>query len=500
MKKEKPINIKELDAVEIYDWHTLKELPEAKIRELREKLKIGSDIDGVICYYEIDKKDYRPFRLHEYHSLAIPSKYSGMPVDVFITGRRKCYWRTTLKWFKANGIKCKFLVMFPPKIKKNKKTFDQYKGEVINLLELDKYHEDDERAVNSLRESCPNTEIILVNDAKPLDSEPANQINEDSKPIENEPGFKLRIDPELDNLFRYMPKEVYDSIKEDIKRDGILDDLKVDKAGFILDGMKRFKIAKEQDIPEKDIPYRVMYFENELDRMNFAIKHNIDRKSPDSYQRARAVLLTEPLYKEEAKLRQGSRTDLQPSEGGKFGETREIMAKIAHVSKNTINRVKLIETFGTEEEKRKGVTGEKSISELYELVSKRKAIDDKITKGESALEIVSKEFGLEIITVDYSQLKFNPYNPNVMTENMYEKLGESIQKYGYIKLILTMEEDGKYFVIDGEKRAKKLHELGRNKFPVIVCKNFNKLMALAGSIAFNRVRGRVNPQKGETSN
>lgn len=317
------------DEIEVCDWHTLKELPEGKILELREKLKIGSDIDGVICYSEVDKKKYRPFRLHEYHSLAIPSKYSGMHVDVFITGRRKCYWRTTLKWFKTNGIQCNVLVMFPPKIKKNKKTFDQYKSEVINLLELDEYFEDDERAVKSLRESCLNTEIIQVNDAKPIDNEPANQINEDSEPDDKSSGFKLKLDPELDNLFPHIPKEVYDSLKEDIKRDGILDDLKVDKDGFILDGMKRFKIAKEQDIPEKDIPYRVMYFENELDRMNFAIKHNIDRKSPDSYQRARAILLTEPLYKEEAKLRQGARTDLQPSEGGKFGETREIMSKIA---------------------------------------------------------------------------------------------------------------------------------------------------------------------------
>lgn len=197
---------KKSNDVIVFDWHELKNLPEEKIRELREKLNTGSDIDGVICYYDIDKKDYRPFKLHEYHSKAIPSKYSKRQVDVFITGRKKPYWRTTLKWMAKHGIQCNCLIMFPRGEKKSKETFDLYKSEVVNLLQLEIYFEDDPRVVENLRKNCPNTKIILVDDVKP------------TKSFEYL-GFK--IDPEIDDLFCDLSTWEHDNLKEDIKKHGI---------------------------------------------------------------------------------------------------------------------------------------------------------------------------------------------------------------------------------------------------------------------------------------
>jgi len=62
--------------------------------------KIGSDLDGVIAYNSLNKKEYRPFRLHLYYSKCEPTKLSKMPIDVIITGRRECYRKVTQNWLR----------------------------------------------------------------------------------------------------------------------------------------------------------------------------------------------------------------------------------------------------------------------------------------------------------------------------------------------------------------------------------------------------------------
>jgi hypothetical protein len=109
------------------------------------------------------------------------------------------------------------------------------------------------------------------------------------------------------------------------------------------------------------------------------------------------------------------------------------------------------------------------------------------------------DFGLELRVVPYEKLHFNPNNPNKLGKKQYKLLGESFENYGFVKPIITIEEldnDGKktgfYYVVDGEQRAKKLHEMEMDAkgIPIIICENISVVGAKAGAITFNKVRGR----------
>ena len=128
------------------------------------------DLDGVIAQNPLDKKDYRPFKLHEYYSKAIPTVvYSKLPINLIITGRRIHYKKVTIEWLVHNRIECKKLIMFPNKIKKTNKTLAEYKAKHINELGITKYYEDDKRIVEQLKVLCPNAEIELVKMVESVD-------------------------------------------------------------------------------------------------------------------------------------------------------------------------------------------------------------------------------------------------------------------------------------------------------------------------------------------
>ena len=123
---------------------------------------IGTDLDGVIAYNSLNKADYRPFKLYEYYSKAIPTKLSKMPVDFIVTGRKQHFRKVTQEWLKLYGVKYQQLLMFPNKTKKNNQTLAEYKSRAINELGITKYYEDDERIAEYLKKTCQNTKIIFV--------------------------------------------------------------------------------------------------------------------------------------------------------------------------------------------------------------------------------------------------------------------------------------------------------------------------------------------------
>ena len=87
---------------------------------------IGSDLDGVIAHSFLNKREYRPFRLHTYYAQSVSGPCWRPYFDAIITGRRIHYQKVTQKWLAENGVKYDKLVMFPNKIKKNNRTGDCY--------------------------------------------------------------------------------------------------------------------------------------------------------------------------------------------------------------------------------------------------------------------------------------------------------------------------------------------------------------------------------------
>ena len=141
MKKVKE-KLNENDEPIVLDFNVLKNLSEGQKAKLRNMANTASDIDGVLCTYDVNRADYRPFKLHEYFRLAKPTARCKIPVDLLLTGRKRNYWKTTMNWLKTNRVNYKILVMFPLKTPKNKETFDEYKTTVVNLLGIKIYYED----------------------------------------------------------------------------------------------------------------------------------------------------------------------------------------------------------------------------------------------------------------------------------------------------------------------------------------------------------------------
>jgi len=147
----------------MFSWKSIINLKSKRMETIKRECEIGSDLDNTFVKYDVDKKDYRPFKLHQYFRKAIPNdQLKDIPVDVFITGRKYCYRKTTINSLLRLGVYPRYIVFFPVGFKKTNESLCRYKEEAINLLQLETYYEDDKNIQNYLRHHCPNTNIIKV--------------------------------------------------------------------------------------------------------------------------------------------------------------------------------------------------------------------------------------------------------------------------------------------------------------------------------------------------
>jgi len=123
---------------------------------------VGSDLDGILTVNQLNRADYRPFKMHEYYAQCVSAPLCRTNLDVIITGRRIHYKKVTKKWLAANGVKYDKLVMFPNKIRKNNRSLAEYKAKVINALGIGVFYEDDEKIVKYLQMMCQNALIVQV--------------------------------------------------------------------------------------------------------------------------------------------------------------------------------------------------------------------------------------------------------------------------------------------------------------------------------------------------
>lgn len=76
------------------------------------------------------------------------------------------------------------------------------------------------------------------------------------------------------------------------------------------------------------------------------------------------------------------------------------------------------------------------------------------------------KFPTESKTVDINLLIPNRWNPNEQTEFIYEKVKDSIERYGFLDPVLVRKVDDKYEIIDGEHRWKGLKEKGYTQIKI----------------------------------
>ena len=74
---------------------------------------------------------------------------------------------------------------------------------------------------------------------------------------------------------------------------------------------------------------------------------------------------------------------------------------------------------------------------------------------------------LEVIYVDPSELRPNPWNPNQMDVLNEDKLDESIRQLGFVKPVIVRElDDGSLEILGGEHRFESAIRLGMMEIPV----------------------------------
>lgn len=74
---------------------------------------------------------------------------------------------------------------------------------------------------------------------------------------------------------------------------------------------------------------------------------------------------------------------------------------------------------------------------------------------------------IEYIAID--NIRPNPYNPNVMSADLFDALVNDIERYGIVKPIRVFKEGPQeYVIIDGEQRWRACKAVSIDKVPVIV--------------------------------
>lgn len=178
--------------------------------------------------------------------------------------------------------------------------------------------------------------------------------------------YELTIDPDLHDLIPPLSEEEYRMLEDSIVRDGCDTPLTVWN-GTIVDGHNRYEICQKNSIPfaidEKD-------FADKESAMLWMLEHQLARRNLNLYQRSEMALKFEPLLKQRAKAKQGTRNDLDPNFGqnsaqSSDGRSSHKIAEIAGVSHDTIKRVKKIKANADEDTKRRLRSGELSIHRAY---------------------------------------------------------------------------------------------------------------------------------------
>jgi len=104
---------------------------------------------------------------------------------------------------------------------------------------------------------------------------------------------------------------------------------------------------------------------------------------------------------------------------------------------------------------------------------------------ESMAEIVGVE---KVLPID-SALRPNPWNPNVQSKASFEKLTESIRRFGFSQRVVVRPFEGGYQIIDGEHRWRAAQTLRMTEVPAVDVGDVSDETAKQLTIIFNELSG-----------
>lgn len=197
--------------------------------------------------------------------------------------------------------------------------------------------------------------------------------------------MNLNIDPEFKGLIPPLTKEEYTHLEQLIVTEGCRDALVV-WDGTLVDGHNRYQICTEHNIPFKT---EAKHFDTRENAIAWIIQTQFGRRNLSPGNRAILALRLEPIIRQELKKKQeaGINQYSLPQNSAEPScqmETRKELAKIAGVSHDTVDKVKLVVNNGTPEQVERIKEGGKgnSVHAVYNEVRQAKPSTPKTTPSE----------------------------------------------------------------------------------------------------------------------
>lgn len=181
---------------------------------------------------------------------------------------------------------------------------------------------------------------------------------------------ELSVDDEFQSLIPPLSYDEYERLEKSIIAEGVRDPI-ITWNGTIIDGHNRYAICKKHSIGFRTTERE---FESRDAAKIWIIENQFGRRNLSKYDRSVLALQLEPLYAAEAKRRMsagGNSSEVGRQISDNPQRTDEQLAQLAGTSRDTIRKVKVIETEAakgneTAIEAREAVkSGEKSIHKAY---------------------------------------------------------------------------------------------------------------------------------------
>jgi len=150
---------------------------------------------------------------------------------------------------------------------------------------------------------------------------------------------------ELADVFPLMTGDEFKQLVADIKESGQYEPILVDENDKIIDGRNRYRACSEAGIEPK-----IEKWSGEGSIIDFIVSKNMHRRHLSKGQRAAIAAELLPEYEEEARQRQGTRTDLGANlPESEKGRAREKIAKQWSVSARYVATARMIKEKGEPE-------------------------------------------------------------------------------------------------------------------------------------------------------
>ena len=244
----------------------------------------------------------------------------------------------------------------------------------------------------------------------------------------------ILVDQEFKNLIPALTQEEFSQLKENILSEGVRDPLVCWRNGdlTLLDGHNRYRICTENNIHfniiERD-------FENREEAKTWIIQNQFGRRNLNNYQRSVLALKLEDIFKKKAKEKQkeSGGAVVQKSAEPPI-ETRQELAKTAHVSHDTIAKVKVIQEKANDEQKQKLQEGQESVNKIYNELKRAEKKQERRQRHQNVNQVKLSEKKYRILYCD-PPWQYN--DSGVITEN--DNYGRASRHYPTMSLSDLME-------------------------------------------------------------